>query len=405
MGLFAIVEEDRIRKGGCTDIYFQRAVSVLEKSGISPHVTMEVTVSDLPRGFGVLCGMEDVTTLLEGLALDMDAMPEGSLFFPREPVLRISGKWREIAAYETSILGFLCHSSGIATAAAGIKALAGDRLVFSFGSRRQHPAIAAMVERSAWIGGVDGASNTCAPAGIPLAGTMPHAFVMCYPSPGDAFLAFDRHAPPDVPRVMLCDTYCDEKMESLLAARCGARGVRLDTPRSRRGDMRAILEEVRWELDSSGFSGVELFISGGVTADDVLLYRDIVGAFGVGGAIANAPVVDFSLDIVEKDGRKCAKRGEEERGKAGLGISRRAPRHIAGRSTRSRRGCASPCADHQEGESHPQADHGTGKGTRPCPDPCSPRVPGKGQRGQFPHRVTVPHPLRHPALVSSLSNQ
>jgi len=310
MGRFAIVDDDRIRAGECTDIYFERAVAVLEKSGHSPEVAMEVTASDLPGGWGIVCGTEDVVSLCEGLPLSLDAMPEGSLFFPREPVLRVRGKWPDIARYETAILGFLCHASGIATAAARVRALAGDRQVFSFGSRRQHPAIATMVERSAWIGGVDGVSNTCAPPGVPLAGTMPHAFVMCYPSPEEAFRAFDRHAPPEVPRIMLCDTYCDEKQESLIAARCGARGVRLDTPRSRRGDMRAILEEVRWELDAAGYSDVMVFLSGGITPGDVAQCRDIVDAFGIGGAIANAPVLDFSMDIVEKDGTGCAKRGK-----------------------------------------------------------------------------------------------
>jgi nicotinate phosphoribosyltransferase len=310
MGRFAIVDEDRIRSGECTDVYFLRSEAVLSASGIHPEVTMECTASSIPGGFGILCGIEDVTSLLEGVPVDLDAMPEGSLFFPREPVLRIRGRYRDFARYETSILGFLCHASGIATATAGIKALAGEKSVFSFGSRRQHPAIAQMIERSAWIGGADGASNTCAPEGIPLAGTMPHAFVMCYPSPEEAFLAFDRFSPPDVPRIMLCDTYCDEKRESLAGARCGAAGVRLDTPRSRRGNMREILEEVRWELDAAGYRDVKIFLSGGVTIDDIARYRDIVDAFGVGGAIANAPVIDFALDIVEKEGQKYAKRGK-----------------------------------------------------------------------------------------------
>lgn len=310
MGRFAIVDEDRIRRGECTDIYFERSVAVLSASGQNPDVTMEVTASAIAGGFGILCGMEDVTALLGGLPVSMDAMPEGSLFFPREPVLRIRGKYLDFARFETAILGFLCHSSGIATAAAGIRALAGDRKVYSFGSRRQHPAIATMVERSAWIGGVDGVSNTCAPEGIPLAGTMPHAYVMCYPTPEEAFLAFDSHSPHNVPRIMLCDTWCDEKQESLAGARCGATAVRLDTPRSRRGDMRAILEEVRWELDAAGYGHVGIFLSGGVTGNDIIRYRDIVDAFGVGGAIASAPVIDFAMDIVEKEGKRYAKRGK-----------------------------------------------------------------------------------------------
>jgi nicotinate phosphoribosyltransferase len=167
-----------------------------------------------------------------------------------------------------------------------------------------------MIERAAWIGGADGVSNTCAPEGMPVVGTMPHAFVMCYRKPEDAWRSFDRSAPESVPRIMLCDTWCDEKSESLRAAECGAAAVRLDTPRSRRGNMRAIIEEVRWELDAHGFKNVKIFLSGGVTREDVIAYRDCVDAFGIGGAIANAPVIDFAMDIVEIEGEQKAKRGK-----------------------------------------------------------------------------------------------
>jgi nicotinate phosphoribosyltransferase len=237
-------------------------------------------------------------------------MPEGTMFFKHEPVLRISGKYRDFCRYETAILGFLCHASGVATAAAHMTLAAHRRPVYSFGSRRQHPSIARMIERAAWIGGVDGVSNTCAPDGIPVVGTMPHAFVMCYAKPEDAWRSFDQNTPEEVPRIMLCDTWCDEKTESLRAAECGATAVRLDTPRSRRGNMRSIIEEVRWELDAHGYPDVKIFLSGGVTREEVILYRDIVDAFGVGGAIANAPVIDFGLDIVGIEGIPKAKRGK-----------------------------------------------------------------------------------------------
>ena len=310
MGRFEIVGEDAIRDGRCTDIYFQRVVDVMEKDGVNPEVTMEVTAAGLPDPWGVFCGLDDVVRLLEGVPVDVDAMPEGSVFSKNEPVLRVSGRYRDFAVYETAILGFLCHASGVASAAAHMKLAARDRPVFSFGSRRQHPAIAAMIERAAWIGGVDAASNTCAPEGIPLAGTMPHAFVMCYPQPEDAWRAFAREAGPEVPRIMLCDTLSDEKVEAVRAAACGATAVRLDTPRSRRGDMRAIVEEVRWELDVHGYPDVKIFLSGGLSREDVVAYRDVADAFGIGGAIANAPVIDFAMDIVEIEGRPYAKRGK-----------------------------------------------------------------------------------------------
>ena len=183
-----------------------------------------------PGQLGIACGLSDVLALLSGVPVTVDAMPEGTLFYPGEPVLRITGHYRDFCRYETAILGFLCHASGIASATAHIMCEAKGRPVYSFGSRRQHPAIATMIERAAWIGGVDGVSNTCAPPGMPIVGTMPHAMVMCFDTPEDAWRAFDRDAPADVPRIMLCDTYCDEKTESLRAAGCGATAVRLDTP-------------------------------------------------------------------------------------------------------------------------------------------------------------------------------
>jgi nicotinate phosphoribosyltransferase len=310
MGRFETVSDERIQSGACTDIYFVRTDEILAAEKINPRVTMEVTASSLPDTWAVFCGLADVLVLLDGVPVTVDAMPEGSIFYPNEPVLRITGKYRDFCRYETAILGFLCHASGIATAAAHIKLAAAGRPVYSFGSRRQHPAIAAMIERAAWIGGVDGVSNTCAPEGMPIVGTMPHAFVMCYKKPEDAWRSFAKHAPIDVPRIMLCDTYCDEKSESLRAAECGATAVRLDTPRSRRGNMRAIIEEVRWELDAHGHKEVKIFLSGGVTREDVIAYRDCVDAFGVGGAIANAPVIDFGMDIVEIEGEPKAKRGK-----------------------------------------------------------------------------------------------
>ncbi len=307
---FETVSDDTIKRGDCTDIYFVRTEETLKEDSINPVVSMEVTASALPDTWAIFCGLSDVIMLLEGLRVTVDAMPEGSLFFKNEPVLRIYGHYLDFCRYETAILGFLCHASGVASAAAHITRAARGRPVYSFGSRRQHPAIAGMIERAAWIGGVDGVSNICASGGMPIVGTMPHAFVMCYDKPEDAWRAFNKHAPQEIPRIMLCDTYCDEKSESLRAAECGATAVRLDTPRSRRGNMQAIIDEVRWELDAHGHSGVKIFLSGGVTREEVLQYRNSVDAFGVGGAIANAPVIDFGMDIVEMEGRPKAKRGK-----------------------------------------------------------------------------------------------
>jgi nicotinate phosphoribosyltransferase len=86
--------------------------------------------------------------------------------------------------------------------------------------------------------------------------------------------------------------------------------VRLDTPSSRRGDFYRILEEVRWELDYRGFEHVKIIASGGIDESEILKLNPLVDGYGVGTAIANAPVLSFALDIMEIDGAPMAKRGK-----------------------------------------------------------------------------------------------
>ena len=312
---FWIVPSDEILAGNTTDVYFLRTEEVLRKKGINPRVVAEVTASSLEHGWGVLAGISEVATLLAGKDLDVYAMPEGTIFFEDEPVLRIEGRYLEFARFETPILGFLCHESGIATKAARIKKKAGDVPVISFGTRRQHPALAAVIEKCAYMGGMDGVSNVAGASriGIQPMGTMPHSLIICFRSQQDAWKAFDEIMPEDVPRICLCDTYYDEKTEAVMAAETlkHLNAVRLDTPSSRRGDFRKIVEEVRWELDIRGFKNVGIFVSGGIDEAEIEELRDIVSGFGVGTSVANAKCIDFALDIVEIEGEPCAKRGKK----------------------------------------------------------------------------------------------
>jgi nicotinate phosphoribosyltransferase len=114
--------------------------------------------------------------------------------------------------------------------------------------------------------------------------------------------------------VALIDTFCDEKEEALRVARKlgpDLFAVRLDTPSSRRGNMRQILEEVRWELNLRGFQQVKLFVSGGIDENKILELNPVADAYGVGTYISNAAVSDFALDIVEAAGQPLAKRGKK----------------------------------------------------------------------------------------------
>ncbi len=312
---FDIVSESAIRDGTATDAYFQRTEETLAAADRNPNVVAEVTRDQFPTGeFDVLAGVKDAARLLEGLDIDVDAIREGRLF-DGGPVMRIEGSYLEFARYETSLLGFLSHASGIATAALEARVAAPDSSVLSFGARHVHPAIAAVVERGALVGGLDGFSHVAAGEilGKEASGTMPHALVIAMGDQEAAWTAFDETVDSDVPRIAICDTFSDEKDESIRAAEAlgdALDGVRLDTTSSRRGDFRHIVREVRWELDVRGYDDVDIFVSGGLGPADLRDLRDVADGFGVGGHVSNADPLDFALDIVELDGEIVSKRGK-----------------------------------------------------------------------------------------------
>ncbi|PAU83513.1 nicotinate phosphoribosyltransferase [Halorubrum salipaludis] len=320
---FDIVDAPAIRGGRATDAYFERTEAALEHAGRNPRVVAEVTADQFPDGdFELFAGLKDAVALLEGRDVDVDAVPEGRLF-DGGPVMRIEGPYLAFARLETSLLGFLSHASGMATAALDARVAAPDSQVLSFGARHVHPSMTAAVERSALVAGFDGFSHVAAGdlIGREASGTMPHALAICF-GRGEqeaAWRAFDEAVDESVPRIALCDTYSDEVDEVLRAVETlGDRldGVRLDTTGSRRGDFRHIVREVQWELDARGHADVDVYVSGGLGPDDLRALRDVVDGFGVGGYVSNADPVDFALDVVEVDGEPAAKRGKLSGAKA-----------------------------------------------------------------------------------------
>ena len=307
---YDLLTPEEIDFGRATAAYFLRTEEILDHLGENPRVVAEVSA---PDGWTVLAGLKDAARLLEGHPVDVHAPPEGTVV-SGGPALRIEGPYRSFARYESPLLGFLAHASGIATAAMEVRAAARDRTVLSFGTRRQHPALGAMVERSALIGGADGIGNVAGgeAIGIEAGGTMPHALVVCLGDAERAFRAYDEALEESVPRTMLVDTFCDETVEAIVAAETLGEdldGVRLDTTASRRGDLREIAAEVRWELDRRGRGDVEILVSGGIDAAEVRRLHDAADGFGVGGAIANADPIDLSMNVVEVDGEARSKRG------------------------------------------------------------------------------------------------
>lgn len=314
---FNSATEEEIKQAQVADSYFHRTMEVLRARGLENtpvHMEVAYKTSD-PEEWFVVAGLDEVAHLLEDVEVEVRAVPEGTICRPHEPVLTLSGPYGAFAEHETAILGFLCQASGVATGAARCRLAAGEKPVVSFGARRLHPAVTPMIERAAYLGGCDMVAVDLATKrlNIPATGTLPHALALVLGSTAEAARAFDEVMGPDVPRTILIDTFDDETVGALEAARAipdSITAVRLDTPGNRRGDFRDLMQEVRWELDRNGFSHVKLFASGGIDVEYILHLNPVCDAYGVGGAIADAPMIDYSLDIVEVDGKDRSKRGK-----------------------------------------------------------------------------------------------
>jgi nicotinate phosphoribosyltransferase len=320
MGLLRARPSHEILSGDSADVYFARAESILDREGLDPVVTMEV----FARQHAVVCGIDEARNLLGHVlaAADpevtrLEALEDGDVIEPKEVVLRIRARYRAFGLYETAMLGMLAQSTGWATAARECVDAAAPDPVISFGARHIHPDITDVLDYAAIVGGCVGAST---PAGARLAGlaptgTMPHSLVLIFGDTVEAALAFDRHIGPDVPRIVLVDTFKDEAEEALRVAHAlGDRlyGVRLDTP-SERGRVTAeLVHEVRARLDQAGFDHVKVVVSGGLNPDRIAYFKEAeapIDSYAVGSYISGATPIDFTGDIKEIDGNAIAKRG------------------------------------------------------------------------------------------------
>jgi nicotinate phosphoribosyltransferase len=317
--MFHIATEEEVLRGEVTDVYFARAIEILKKDRIDKKVKAEFVVKGLPENYGwaILAGSEEFLVLIEklNLSLNVRGVREGTLFHANQPVIEIEGRYLDFCLYETALLGLLCQASGIVTRAARCVAAAAGKSVVCFGARRIHPIIAPMVERYAYLGGCDGVAGVKSASllGIEPAGTMPHAVILLYGDTVEATRAFCDTFGGNLKVISLIDTYSDEKFEAIRVANSlGDRifALRLDTPASRRGDFLEILREVRWELDLRGHKNMKLFVSGGLTEEKIRELAPLVDGYGIGTYISNAPVLDFSMDIVEIEGKPEAKKGK-----------------------------------------------------------------------------------------------
>jgi nicotinate phosphoribosyltransferase len=315
--------------------------------------TFSLFCRTLPSGWGYLvaAGLDDVLDYLEALAFedadlafleetrlftadflaflgalrfggDVRALREGTVFFPDEPVLELTGSIIEAQLVETVVLNEIHFQSLVAGKAARCVDAARGRTLVDFSLRRTHRGDAGMrVARSSYLAGFDSTSNVAAGKayGIPIAGTMAHSYVESFADELAAFRAYARSYPDRC--ILLIDTYdtLEGARRAVTVAReLSERGHRLQGVRLDSGDLAELSRQVRTILDEAGFADAIVFASGGLDEHDVArLVRGgaPVDGFGIGsklGTSADSPFLDMAYKLVVFDGRPTMKLSAEK---------------------------------------------------------------------------------------------
>jgi nicotinate phosphoribosyltransferase len=259
---------------------------------------------------GALARYPDFREFLASLRFtgDVDAIPEGTVVFPEEPLLRVEAEVVEAQLAETFLLSALNHATAVATKAARVVTAAAGAEIAEFGTRRTHPVAGIDAARAAYLAGCAGTSNVEAGRrfGIPVLGTAAHLWTMFHESEREAFARYFG-AFPDA-SLLLVDTYDTLSGTRHAIEATGGRlvGVRLDS-----GDLLALSREVRQLFDAAGLPGVRIVASGDLEEHAI---ARLVGAgapidvYGVGTELVvsgDAPSVGgvYKLVAVERDGR------------------------------------------------------------------------------------------------------
>jgi len=233
---------------------------------------------------------------------DVWAVPEGTVIFPNEPVVRASGDLLECQLVETYLLTALNVQTLVATKASRICWAAQGRPVVDFGARRAHgPQAGLFAARASFIGGCAGTSNVHAAKvlNIPAVGTQAHSWIMSFPSEQEAFDAYANVFPENT--ICLIDTY-GTLDGARRAARLGKilKGVRLDS-----GDLVKLSREVRKILDQAKLNDVKIVASSDLneyTITELLARGAEIDFFGVGTDLVtskDAPALSIVYKLVE----------------------------------------------------------------------------------------------------------
>ena len=244
------------------------------------------------------------------------AVPEGTIVFPHEPLMRIKAPIIEAQLIETALLNIINHQSLIATKANRIVRAAEGRTVLEFGSRRAQGADAAILgARAAYIGGCTATSNVLASKefGIPAFSTMTHSLVQAFDTEYEAFKYYAEQFPNNC--VLLVDTYSTVKSgvpnaikvfdEVLKPMGVRPKGIRIDS-----GDITYLSKKARRMLDEAGYADCQITASNSINEDivrDMLIQGAPVDSFAVGEQLitaASEPSLNgvYKLSAIEKDG-------------------------------------------------------------------------------------------------------
>ncbi|HZZ37235.1 MAG TPA: nicotinate phosphoribosyltransferase [Caulobacteraceae bacterium] len=332
-----------------SDLYQLNMMQAYLEHGLTEPASFEFFVRGLParRGFLMAAGLEQALEFLETLRFppedldwlarsgrfgkvlldalaeltfegDVEAMPEGTVFFPHEPILRVTSPLPIAQFVETRLINLLHFQSLIASKAARNVLAAPDKLLVDFGFRRAHGAEAGlMAARASYLAGFSGTATIEAGRrwDIPLYGTMAHAFVQAFDDEAEAFERFAEARPDGL--VLLLDTYdtvAAARKAVALAPHLRAKGVRIAGVRLDSGDLVALSKSVRSILDDGGLEDTIIFASGGLDEDDLMAFASAgapIDGYGVGtslAASADAPTLDCVYKLVEYAGRPRRKR-------------------------------------------------------------------------------------------------
>ena len=242
------------------------------------------------------------------------SIPEGTIVFPNESLIRVTAPIIEAQLIETFILNTTNLQTTIATKASRVVSAAKGRPVIEFGLRREHGTDAGMkVARCSYMAGCNGTSNVLAGMkyGIPTFGTMAHSFVMLFEREIDSFRAFVKTFPDK--STLLIDTFDDIKgaeKAAIVAKELEERGFKLGGVRLDSGDLAELSKKVRELLDRNGLKYVKIFASGDLDeykVEELLIEDAKIDAFGVGtkmGTSEDRPYVDIIYKLCEKMNEK-----------------------------------------------------------------------------------------------------